>query len=101
LAALPGSVKGMNKTELVSAIAQRTGQSAATVGEVIAAFEGVVTAAVAGGDKVQIPGFLTFDRAERAARTGRNPSTGAEMHIPASTVPRVKPGKTFKDAVSA
>jgi DNA-binding protein HU-beta len=89
----------MNKTELVNAIAQKTGQSASSVGEVLAAFEGVVTDAVAGGDKVQLPGFLTFDRAERAARTGRNPATGAEINIPAATVPRVKAGKSFKDAV--
>ena len=89
----------MNKTELVNSIAQRTGQSASTVGEVLAAFEGIVTEAVAGGDKVSLPGFLTFDRAERAARTGRNPATGMEISIPAATVPRVKAGKTFKDAV--
>ena len=89
----------MNKTELVNAIAQKTGQSASSVGEVLAAFEGVVTEAVASGDKVQLPGFLTFDRAERAARTGRNPATGAEINIPAATVPRVKAGKAFKDAV--
>ena len=91
----------MNKTELVNSIAQRTGQSASTVGEVLAAFEGIVTEAVAGGDKVSLPGFLTFDRAERAARTGRNPATGGEIHIPAATVPRVKAGKTFKDAVGS
>ena len=89
----------MNKTELVNAIAQKTGQSASSVGEMLAAFEGVVTDAVASGDKVQLPGFLTFDKADRAARTGRNPATGAEINIPASTVPRVKAGKTFKDAV--
>ena len=89
----------MNRTELVNSIAQRTGQPASTVGEVLTAFEGVVTEAVAGGDKVQLPGFLTFDRAERAARTGRNPATGGEIQIPASTVPRVKAGKSFKDAV--
>jgi len=91
----------MNKTELVNSIAQRTGQSASTVGEVLAAFEGIVTEAVAGGDKVSLPGFLTFDRAERAARTGRNPATGGEIQIPAATVPRVKAGKTFKDAVGS
>jgi len=91
----------MNKSELVNSIAQRTGQSASTVGEVLTAFEGVVTEAVAGGDKVSIPGFLTFDRAERAARTGRNPATGGEIQIPAATVPRVKAGKTFKDAVGS
>jgi DNA-binding protein HU-beta len=90
----------MNKTELVNAVAQRTEQSASAVGETLNALEAVVTEAVAKGEKVQLPGFLTFDRAERAARTGRNPSTGAEMQIPAARVPRVKAGKTFKDAVA-
>ena len=90
----------MNKTELVTAIAQKTGQTATSVGEMLSAFEGIVTEAVAGGDKVQLPGFLTFDRADRAARTGRNPATGKEIAIPASTVPRVKAGKSFKDAVA-
>ena len=85
----------MNKTELVNAIAQKTGQTATSVNETLSAFEAVV----AGGDKVQLPGFLTFDRAERAARTGRNPATGMEISIPAATVPRVKAGKSFKDAV--
>ena len=90
----------MNKSELVNAIAQRSDQSASAVGEMLSALEAVVTETVAKGDKVQLPGFLTFDRAERAARTGRNPATGAEMQIPASRVPRVKAGKSFKDAVA-
>jgi DNA-binding protein HU-beta len=90
----------MNKTDLVNSIAQKTGQSSSAVGEVLAAFEDVVTKAVASGEKVQLPGFLTFDRADRAARTGRNPATGAELQIPASRVPRVKAGKSFKDAVN-
>ena len=89
----------MNKAELVSAIAEKTGQSASAVGEVLGAFESVVTAQVASGAKVQIPGFLSFEKAERAARTGRNPSTGEEMQIPAATVPKVKVGKSVKDAV--
>lgn len=89
----------MNKAELVAAIAEKTGQTAAAVGDVLGAFESVVTSAVAGGDKVQIPGFLSFEKSERAARTGRNPSTGEEMQIPAATVPKVKVGKSFKDAV--
>ena len=89
----------MNKNDLVKAIAEETGQTASAVGEMLSAFEACVTKAVASGDKVQLPGFLTFDRADRAARTGRNPATGAEISIPASTVPRIKAGKTFKDAV--
>jgi DNA-binding protein HU-beta len=91
----------MNKAELVSAVAERSAQSEADVGAVLAAFEAVVTETVTDGDKVQLPGFLTFERAERAARTGRNPSTGAEIQIAAATVPKVKVGKTFKDAVGA
>jgi DNA-binding protein HU-beta len=89
----------MNKNDLVKAIAEETNQTATAVSDMLSAFEACVTKAVAGGEKVQLPGFLTFDRAERAARTGRNPATGAEIRIPASTVPRVKAGKTFKDAV--
>ena len=90
----------MNKAELVSAVAEKSGQTAAAVGSVLAAFEEVVTGAVAGGEKVQIPGFLSFERSERAARTGRNPATGAEIQIAAATVPKVKVGKSFKDAVN-
>ena len=89
----------MNKAELVSAVAEKSGQSAAAVGSVLSAFEDVVTSTVAGGGKVQIPGFLSFERADRAARTGRNPATGAEIQIAAATVPKVKVGKSFKDAV--
>ena len=91
----------MNKTELVNAIAKKTSQTATSVNETLSAFEAVITEAVAAGDKVQLPGFLTFDRTERAARTGRNPATGKEISIPAATVPRVKAGKSFKDAVGA
>ena len=90
----------MNKAELVNAIADKTGQSASSVNEVLAALEDVVTGAVAGGDKVQLAGFLTFERSERAARTGRNPATGEALQIPAATVPKVKIGKAFKDSVA-
>ncbi|MFL6205945.1 MAG: HU family DNA-binding protein [Acidimicrobiales bacterium] len=89
----------MNKAELVSAVADKSGQSAAAVGSVLSAFEEVVTSTVAGGGKVQLAGFLSFEQAHRAARTGRNPATGAEIQIAAATVPKVKVGKAFKDAV--
>jgi DNA-binding protein HU-beta len=91
----------MNKAELVNTIAQRTEQSAATVNAVLSSFEDVVTETVTSGDKVTLPGFLTFERSERAARTGRNPATGEEIQIPAATVPKVKIGKSFKDTVNA
>ena len=89
----------MNKAELVNAVADKSGQSAAAVGSVLAAFEEVVTSTVAGGGKVQLAGFLSFEQAHRAARTGRNPATGAEIQIAAATVPKVKIGKAVKDAV--
>ena len=89
----------MNKAELVSAVAEKSGQTASAVGSVLSALEDVITSTVADGGKVQLPGFLTFERTERAARTGRNPATGAEIQIAAATVPKVKVGKTFKDAV--
>jgi len=90
----------MNKSELVSEIADRTSQSGGAVNAVLTAFEGVVTETVAGGGKVQLPGFLTFEQSERAARTGRNPATGDTLQIPAATVPKVKVGKAFKDTVA-
>jgi DNA-binding protein HU-beta len=89
----------MNKAELTNAVADKSGQPAAAVSAVLQAFEDVVVGAVASGEKVQIPGFLAFERADRAARTGRNPATGAEIQIAAATVPKVKIGKAFKDAV--
>ena len=89
----------MNKAELVTAVAEKSGQTAAAAGAVLAAFEDVVTSTVASGGKVQIPGVLSFERADRAARMGRNPATGAEIQIAAARVPKVKVGKSFKDAV--
>jgi DNA-binding protein HU-beta len=89
----------MNKAELVSAVAEKTGQSNAAVSSVLGAIEDVITDTVSGGGKVTLPGFLSFERADRAARTGRNPATGAEIQIAATRVPKVKVGKTFKDAV--
>ena len=90
----------MNKAELVSAIAEKSGQSASAVNDVLGAFEDIVTATVADGGKIQLAGFLSFEKSERAARTGRNPATGEEMQIPASKVPKIKVGKSFKDAVN-
>lgn len=90
----------MNKSELVSAIADRSGQPANAVSSVLDAFESVVTESVANGDKVSLSGFLTFERSERAARSGRNPATGESIQIAAATVPKVKVGKSFKDAVA-
>lgn len=89
----------MNKEELVSAIAKKAGLSKKdSEGALKATLEAVKDALKKGG-KVTLTGFGTFMVAKRAARKGVNPQTGAEIKIPARTVPKFKPGKALKDAV--
>ena len=90
----------MNRKEVISSIALRTGQSAKSAEAMVAAFEQVLLEAVGRNEKVQLPGILTVERVERAARTGRNPQTGGTLEIPASKAPAFKPGKALKDAVN-
>lgn len=90
----------MNKQELVDAVAAKTGASKAVTGETIEAFIGAIMAAITKGETVQLIGFGSFWRGERAARTGRNPATGAEMHITAAKTVKFTAGKAFKDAVN-
>lgn len=90
----------MNKTELVSAVAEKAGMTKKDAEKALSAVLGSIEAALATGDKVQLVGFGTFEVRARAARTGRNPLTGAEIKIPAAKVPAFKPGKALKDAVA-
>lgn len=90
----------MNKTELVAAVAEKTGMTRAAAAEAVNALLDTVTNTLAEGEDIAMPGFGTFTVRERAARTGRNPQTGAEMQIEASKAPAFKPGKTLKDAVN-
>lgn len=89
----------MNKTELISAIADKAGISKKDAGLAIDAMIEAVIDAVKKGDKVQLVGFGTFEPRKRAARTGVNPQTKQQIKIAASTVPAFKAGKAFKDAV--
>lgn len=89
----------MNKEELVKEIAKKTKMSQKDAGEVLAAFIGTVEKAVSKGQKVTLVGFGTFERRERAARTGRNPQTGKAIKIPAKKVPAFSAGKKFKELV--
>lgn len=91
----------MNKTDLIGAIADASGESKTAVSSMLDAFEAAVTDAVAGGDKVSLPGFLTFERGHRAARTGKNPQTGEPLQIKAANVAKVKVGSKFKEKVAA
>ena len=89
----------VNKSELIDAIAESADISKASAGRALDAMTGAVTGALKKGDQVTLIGFGTFSVKERAARTGRNPQTGAEIKIAASKVPGFKAGKALKDAV--
>lgn len=90
----------MNKSELAAAVAKKAGITQKDADKAVAAFTHVVVNEVANGGDVQIVGFGTFGTVSRAARQGRNPQTGEPIDIPATKVPKFKPGKGFKDAVA-
>ena len=91
--------KSITKTELVASIASATGESQATVGRVVDGLFSAVSEAVAKGEKVTIPGFLSFEQVATAARTGRNPQTGEEIQIAAGKRVKVTAGSKLKAAV--
>jgi len=78
----------MNKTELIEATAAEADISKAAAGRALDAILGAIVKAVAKGDSVTLIGFGAFKSSKRAARTGRNPQTGKELKIAATTVPR-------------
>jgi DNA-binding protein HU-beta len=88
----------MNKGELKDAVAEAAGLSGADAERALDAVVKTITNAVAQGDKVTIPGFGTFEPRERSARTGRNPQTGAEIAIGASTSVGFKAAAQLKRA---
>lgn len=90
----------MNKTELVAAIAEKSDLSKKDAEKFVNAFTETVKETLKKGDKIQLIGFGTFDVSKRAARTGRNPQTGAEIKIPASNAPKFTAGKALKEALN-
>lgn len=91
----------MNKTELIAAMAEKSGLSKKDAEAALKAFtETVAEELRTKGGKVQLVGFGTFEVAERAAREGRNPQTGKVMKIKASKAPKFKAGKALKDAIN-
>ena len=90
----------MNKTELIAAIAAKTGETKKDAEATLNAFVNVVSETLAKGDKVQLVGFGSFEVRKRAARKGRNPQTKEEIKIPASKAPLFKAGKALKDLVN-
>ncbi|WP_420481216.1 HU family DNA-binding protein [Bathymodiolus thermophilus thioautotrophic gill symbiont] len=92
--------KKMNKSDLIDAIASTADLSKADAGRALNAVTDAITNSLSKGDNVAITGFGNFLVRDRAARTGRNPQTGATIQIKASKVPAFKAGKTLKEAVN-
>ena len=95
----------MNKTDLVAALSTRGSLQRADAARIVDLLfdpgEGILANAIKTGDKVQISGFGTFETRKRKGRSGRNPRTGEEIHIPPSVTAAFRPGKALKDAVSS
>lgn len=90
----------MNKAELVEIAAKEADISKTAAGKALDATISAIVKAVSKGDNVTLVGFGTFKSAKRAARTGKNPQTGASLKIPATTVPKFSAGAGFKAAVA-
>lgn len=87
----------MNKATLIAKMAEKSDMTKKQAESALNAFTDTIVEALKAGDKVQMMGFGTFEIKERAARTGRKPSTGEEIEIPAKKIPTFKAGKGFKD----
>lgn len=90
----------MKKVELIESVAEKAGLTKADAGRAVDAMVASITEALVKGDRVPLVGFGTFATSKRAARTGRNPQTGAEVKIPARTAVTFKAGSALKDAVN-
>ncbi len=90
----------MNKSELIAAVAARSGLSSAEAAKATESVFGAITQALQRGDEVRLIGFGSFSVANRAARQGRNPQTGATIHIAAAKHPKFKAGKALKSALN-
>ena len=90
----------MTKTDLISAVAEKSGLTKKDAEKAVAAVIDSITETLANGEKVQLVGFGTFEIRERAERTGRNPRTKEAMTIPASKAPVFKAGKALKDLIN-
>lgn len=91
----------MNKGDLIAKIADQVDLSQKQVDGVVDALLEEIKKQVAKGEKITLTGFGTFSKRSRKSRTGRNPRTGEEIKIPASSVPAFSAGKQFKDYVKS
>lgn len=89
----------MNKSELIDALAEKSGLTKTDAGKVLDAFTAVVKETLQQGGDITLVGFGSFTVAERAERKGLNPRTKEAITIPAAKIPKFKPGKALKDAL--
>ncbi|NND32398.1 MAG: HU family DNA-binding protein [Saprospiraceae bacterium] len=90
----------MNKGDLIESVANQSGLTKADAGRAVDAVLDAITGSLMQGSKVTLPGFGTFSTSKRAARSGRNPSTGETIKIKAKTIAKFKPGSKLTDAVN-
>ena len=90
----------MNKQELVSAMAEKSGLTKADSDKLLKAFEETLKESLGKGESIQLIGFGTFSVSERSARTGRNPQTGKEIQIAAKKVVKFKAGKALDETIA-
>ena len=90
----------MNKSDFISAVAEKEGFDKKTAEKAVNAVIACVGDALANGEKIQIAGFGTFEVRDRAEKTARNPRTGETINVPACKVPAFKAGKGLKDKVA-
>jgi DNA-binding protein HU-beta len=95
-----GNRMSLNKTELISAIASKSGLTKADADKAIDAFQEVLIESLGKGEAVKVTGLFSAERVERAARTGRNPRTGEEIQIPANFGVKISAGSLLKKAVA-
>ena len=90
----------MDKKDLIVQLAKKTGSTQSSAKKFLEAFTDLIADNLTVDNKIRIVGFGTFEVAERAARTGKNPQTGEAINIPASKAPKFKAGKALKDVVN-
>ncbi len=90
--------KSLNRTEFVAAVAAESGQTQAAVSGIVDSLFSVLAKSVGEGTKVSIPGWISVERTDRAARTGRNPQTGEAIEIQASKGVKISAGSKLKAA---
>ena len=89
----------MNKSDLISRVAETAGVTKVQAKSAIDSYHEAIAGALKNGERVELVGFGTFSVSQRSARTGRNPKTGAELQIAAKTVAKFNPGKALSDSL--